>query len=183
MTKNLEKAKELLRQGELRITGILQFSTEIDNKIFKLLASSIAVSSAITFFLLKNHTKLESNFLYTSIFAIMILSLIILCLLLAGKPAKYKGVGLPLKDFDNDKDLEEILISCKDRYEARFNNNKALNKQKNFWLKHAIYLFAFLPIFSGLFYLGTLFFPVVIVIRWVFIFGILIYFLFRKLAF
>lgn len=51
MSDSNEKSKELLRQAELRIKGILEFSSELDNKIFKLLASTIAISSALVFFL------------------------------------------------------------------------------------------------------------------------------------
>lgn len=177
---DLEKAKEVLRQGELRIKGILDFSKEIDDKIFKLLASAVAISSGLIFFLLKNGNILEINFKYSCIFSIIILCLIIIFLLMAGKPARYRGVGLPAQDFCDEKDLKDILMSSKDRYEARFNHNKSLNKQKNFWLKHALYLFVFLPFLTSLFYLSTLFFPVIIIVFSWLLFTTFLYGLFYK---
>jgi hypothetical protein len=160
----LDKSKELLRQGELRINGIIQFSKEIDDKVFKLLGASIGVASGLLFFILKTHSVLEECFLNTSIFAFILLCLSIVFLLLAGKPAPYKGVGLPLSEFDDEKSLEDILQNSKARYTERFKKNAELNENKTFWLEHAIYTLASLPIITSLFYLQSLFLPVVIVI-------------------
>ena len=161
---NLDKEKEILRQGELRVKGILDFSKEIDDKIFKLLASAFTISSGIIFLLLKESKSLEINVKYSCIFSIVILFFVIMFLLLAGMPARYKGIGLPLKDFEDNKEFKDILISSKTRYEARFNHNKSLNKQKNFWLKRALFLLAFLPFVTYFFYLSTFLFPIVILI-------------------
>lgn len=161
---NLDKEKEILRQGELRVKGILDFSKEIDDKIFKLLASAFTISSGIVFLLLKESKNLEVNVKYSCIFSIVILFFVIIFLLLAGKPARYRGIGLPMIDFKDNKEFKDILISSKARYEARFDHNKSLNKEKNFWLKRALFLLVFLPFVTYFFYLSTFFFPIIIVI-------------------
>lgn len=161
---NLEKAKEILRQGELRINGIMEFSKELDDKIFKLLAANIGVVSALLFFILNTYSSMNLSFLSTSIFAFVVLCSSIVFLLLAGKPAEYKGVGLPLTEFDDNKSLEEILTKSKSRYTARFDNNAELNKKKSIWLEHAIYTLAFMPVISALFYLQTLLLPIVVIV-------------------
>lgn len=164
MNDKLDRAKELLRQGELRVSGIIQFSKEIDDKVFTLLGVGIGVASGLLFFILKTHSTLDKCFLNTSILAFILLCLSVIFLLLAGKPAPYKGVGLPLSEFDNEKSLEDILQNSKARYTERFNKNAELNENKTFWLEHAIYTLASLPIITSLFYLQSLFLPVIIVI-------------------
>ena len=56
-----EKSKELLRQAELRIKGILEFSSELDNKIFKLLALTFAISIALGFFIINQHITFNNK--------------------------------------------------------------------------------------------------------------------------
>lgn len=177
---DFEKSKELLRQGELRIDGILKFSTEIDNKIFKLLGVSIGIASGLLFYGIKNHTSFQENFLCTFILSFSLLCISIIFLLLAGKPASYKGVGLPLSEFDNENRLEEVLFKSKDRYDQRFKTNKKLNDHKVKFLDHAIYILATSPIFIATFYLQSLLTTIIFVIIAHLFIGGTLYFLFRK---
>jgi len=177
---DLQKSRELLRQGELRIKGILEFSSVLDEKIFKLLASSVAITGVLVFFILNKHANMVTNLFHACIFSLMLLCFVIVFLMMAGKPQKYKGVGLPLDNFISEKSLTQILFESKKRYEKRFFDNKTLNNKKSFWLKHAIYLFSFFPILSGLFYLSTFFAPIIVIISIWFVFSIVIYGCFRK---
>ena len=145
MNKNLDKEKELLRQGELRATGILEFSKEIDSKIFKLLGSSIAISFGLLFFLLKDYESLSdtTKLISWSIITILIISTSLL--IRAGKPNSYKGVGLPLNMFKNSS-YEQILNESKNHYKDVFANNRDLNKEKVKWLNNAILLLSYSPL-------------------------------------
>jgi len=153
---NNELEKELLRQGELRINGILQFSKEIDDKIFKLLASSLAIISALLFFILNSHKTLSIAFLYTCFFAFLLLFINIIFLLLASSPKKYKGIGLPLEKFIEEQSLKKILLFSKDYYKRIFSENRSINNSKNFYFNKALLLLSITPFLSGLFYFITL---------------------------
>lgn len=141
---DLEKAKEILRQGELRVKGILDFSKEIDDKIFKLLASSIAIASGLLFFLLKDYAilTLEAKLISWSLISILMLSIVFL--IQAGKPNSYIGTGLPLKLFDKNS-YEQVLNKSKEHYKETFAHNRDLNKAKVKWLNKAILLLAYSP--------------------------------------
>lgn len=148
----LELAKEILRQGELRIKGILEFSTEIDNKIFKLLSLNITITLGILFFLLKTHNEQERALVFTCILAIFIFTINVFCLLIAGSPYPYKGAGLPLNVFDQNKTLTEIFNDSKKRYATRFERNMYFNGKKNWWLMLSIYILVSSPIIISLFF-------------------------------
>ena len=183
MSDSNEKSKELLRQAELRIKGILEFSSELDNKIFKLLASTIALSSALAFFLINQHsTFTNKNLLFSLIFALGIISFVTIFLLMAIKPSKYKGLGLPLSEFDDEKSLYEIIQRAKDRYDTRFNRNRALNDKKSKWLKSSITLLFLMPIVTGGFYLTlkSLCAPVVVIVVFWIIFTFCTHFITKK---
>ena len=84
MSDSTEKSRELLRQAELRIKGILEFSSELDNKIFKLLALTTAISSVLVFFLINQHsTFTNKNLLFSLTFALGIISFAAFSLLMA----------------------------------------------------------------------------------------------------
>ncbi len=151
MNNDLEKAREALRQQELRIDGILQFSTEIDNKGFRFLNLCVIVIAILMIGLLVYPTMGETA-IYTIAFSLSILFMMEFFLFRVVRAAAYKGVGLPAKEFNNNDSLEVILSRCGDRYETRFKNNRDLNHNKNFWLKCARYTFIALPLLSGLFY-------------------------------
>lgn len=162
MSEKAEKAKEILRQGELRIHGIIDFSNDLDNKIFKVLGFAITIISGLIFFVLKSNfilnskisvQKLNSVLPYTCIFSIILLCITIFLLLLAGKPKNYKGVGVPLTDFDNNNTLHDILNNTvKKRYIARFEHNKNLNAKKGKHFNRAMILLSCLPIMTMLFH-------------------------------
>lgn len=149
-----EKSKELLRQAELRIKGILEFSSELDNKIFKLLALTFAISIALGFFIINQHITFNNkDLLFSLIFALGVISFVTIFLLIAIKPRAYKGVGLPLSEFDDEKTLDEIIQRAKDRYITQFNRNADSNKKKSKWLENSITLLLLMPILTGGFYL------------------------------
>lgn len=171
MSDSKEKSKELLRQAELRIKGILEFSSELDNKIFKLLSLTTVISAALVFFLINQHGAFANeNLLFSLIFSLGIISFATFSLLMAIKPSEYKGLGLPLSEFEDEKSLDEIIQRAKDRYDTRFNRNRALNDKKSKWLKSSITLLFLMPIVTGGFYLTlkSLCVPVpAIVVFWV----------------
>jgi len=151
MNDDLDKAKEILRQSELRIKGILNFSHELDNKIFKILGYVIALIYAFIFYLIIYKPK--EILLYISIFDITYLYIIMFFLILAIRPSKYKGVGLPLEDFNNDYSLQQVINDkAIKRYKNRFENNKKINKRKSRYLYIALLLFYCLLIFTTIFY-------------------------------
>lgn len=178
MDKEFEKAKEILRQGELRVKGSLDFSKELDDKIFKLLSASIATETGLLFFILNKLPSNEISLMYSSWFAFFIFMVVIITLIHAGRPMPYKGVGLPLDEFDN-RDISEILSSSKGRYTTRFKDNSELNYKKGKSLNKGTVILSTAPLFIALSYLSfsfSLFLPVINIF---FIF-ILVVFLFKK---
>tara|TARA_Y100000401_G_scaffold6656_1_gene4566 strand:+ start:896 stop:1303 length:408 start_codon:yes stop_codon:yes gene_type:complete len=121
MTKKLH---ELLRQGEKRIFFILDFSKELDKKIYNLLILILLLACLLT-----------SHFISIFLFALS------MYLMTGLYPLPYKGAGLPLSEFDDEKTIEEIIQRSRYRYETRFERNKELNSKKSKILKISLILF------------------------------------------
>lgn len=147
-----DKHKELLRQAELRVSGMIKFSEELDKKAFNLLAFSVAIASALVFFIIKYHIE-SYEFIWAIGFALIVNIVSIFCLLQAIKPRPYKGVGIPLSEFDGDTRLEDIVLRSKKRYDARFNANRDLNNKKALWVLRGIYGLFAIPVLTPIFYL------------------------------
>lgn len=156
MQKEINKLR--FEQAELRVKEILEFSRDIDDKIYRMLSVSVSLSSALTLYLLQFHKTMEQQAMAAILVAIIMFIISTIILLIASRPMPYRGAGIPYHIMNSTQKTTGFYNAGYRRYERRFEHNAALNNQKADLLSIAKIFMVCVPIVSiGAYWLPLLF--------------------------